>query len=104
MTSVIFAIAVLIGAAVNAVLAGETWTPPDVDLSGLTEFALGVIRSRTEKPATRREQGILAFNERVLFMGVLTPAQAAEKAAQLCPVSKVLKGNVDIKVSARLEP
>ena len=33
---------------------------PDVDLSGLTEFALGVIRSRTEKPGTRREQGILA--------------------------------------------
>jgi len=33
---------------------------PDVDLSSLTEFALGVIRSRTEKPGTRREQGILA--------------------------------------------
>jgi osmotically inducible protein OsmC len=30
--------------------------------------------------------------------------QVAEKAAQLCPVSKALKGNVDVRVSARLEP
>jgi lipoyl-dependent peroxiredoxin len=29
--------------------------------------------------------------------------EAAEKAAQACPVSKALKGNVDIKLSARLE-
>ena len=30
--------------------------------------------------------------------------QAADRAAQLCPVSKALKGNVDIRLSARLEP
>jgi hypothetical protein len=33
---------------------------PDVDLSSLAEFALGVIRSRTEKPGTRRVRGVLA--------------------------------------------
>src|SRR4029077_18262483 len=33
---------------------------PDVDLSSLTEFALGAIRSRTDKPGSRREKGILA--------------------------------------------
>ena len=33
---------------------------PDVDLSSLTEFALGVIRTRTEKPGSRREHGVLA--------------------------------------------
>jgi lipoyl-dependent peroxiredoxin len=30
--------------------------------------------------------------------------QAAERAAQLCPVSKALMGNVDVKLTARLEP
>ena len=30
--------------------------------------------------------------------------QAAERAAQICPVSKALNGNVDVKVTARLEP
>jgi osmotically inducible protein OsmC len=30
--------------------------------------------------------------------------QAAERAAQLCPVSKALTGNVDIRLTARLEP
>ncbi len=29
--------------------------------------------------------------------------QAAERAAQLCPVSKALKGNVEVRLSARLE-
>jgi osmotically inducible protein OsmC len=29
--------------------------------------------------------------------------QAAERAAQLCPVSKALHGNVDVSMSARLE-
>jgi osmotically inducible protein OsmC len=29
---------------------------------------------------------------------------AAEQAAQLCPVSKALRGNVDVSVTARLEP
>jgi hypothetical protein len=33
---------------------------PDVDLSGLTDFALGVIRARTERPGTRHEQGVIA--------------------------------------------
>ena len=33
---------------------------PDVDLSGLTEFALGVIRARTERPGARHELGVLA--------------------------------------------
>jgi hypothetical protein len=33
---------------------------PDGDLSGLTEFALGVIRSRTERPGARRERGVIA--------------------------------------------
>jgi osmotically inducible protein OsmC len=30
--------------------------------------------------------------------------QAADQAAQACPVSKALTGNVDVRVSARLEP
>lgn len=30
--------------------------------------------------------------------------QAAERAAQICPVSKALNGNVDVEVTARLEP
>jgi osmotically inducible protein OsmC len=29
--------------------------------------------------------------------------QAAERAAQVCPVSKALNGNVDVRLSARLE-
>jgi hypothetical protein len=33
---------------------------PDVDLSGLTEFALGIIRTRTDRPGARHEQGVLA--------------------------------------------
>jgi osmotically inducible protein OsmC len=31
-------------------------------------------------------------------------AQAAERAAQLCPVSNALTGNVDVNLTARLEP
>jgi lipoyl-dependent peroxiredoxin len=30
--------------------------------------------------------------------------EAANRAAQLCPVSKALKGNVAVKLTARLEP
>ena len=30
--------------------------------------------------------------------------QAAELAAQICPVSNALKGNVDVRLTARLEP
>jgi lipoyl-dependent peroxiredoxin len=30
--------------------------------------------------------------------------QAAERAAQLCPVSKALRGNVEVKLTTRLEP
>ena len=33
---------------------------PGVDLSGLADFALGVIRSRTEQRGSRREQGVIA--------------------------------------------
>jgi hypothetical protein len=33
---------------------------PDVDLSGLTEFALGIIRTRTDRPGARHVQGVLA--------------------------------------------
>jgi len=33
---------------------------PEVDLSGLTEFALGIIRARTERPGARHDQGVLA--------------------------------------------
>jgi osmotically inducible protein OsmC len=30
--------------------------------------------------------------------------QAAQRAAQICPVSKALNGNVDVRLNARLEP
>jgi osmotically inducible protein OsmC len=30
--------------------------------------------------------------------------QAAQRAAQICPVSKALNGNVDVRLTARLEP
>jgi lipoyl-dependent peroxiredoxin len=30
--------------------------------------------------------------------------EAAEQAAQLCPISKALKGNVDVRLTTRLEP
>ena len=30
--------------------------------------------------------------------------QAAQRAAQLCPVSNALKGNVEVRLTARLEP
>jgi osmotically inducible protein OsmC len=30
--------------------------------------------------------------------------QAAERAAEICPVSNALKGNVDVRLTARLEP
>ena len=33
---------------------------PDADLGGLAEFALGIIRARTEKDASRREHGVIA--------------------------------------------
>jgi hypothetical protein len=33
---------------------------PDADASSLTEFALGVIRARTEKDAARREHGVIS--------------------------------------------
>ena len=33
---------------------------PGVDVSGLADFALGVIRSRTEQRGSRREQGVIA--------------------------------------------
>ncbi|HEY3164224.1 MAG TPA: hypothetical protein VGJ71_07680 [Candidatus Limnocylindrales bacterium] len=33
---------------------------PDADLSSLAEFALGIIRARTEKDASRREHGVIA--------------------------------------------
>lgn len=30
--------------------------------------------------------------------------QAAQRAARICPVSKALNGNVDVRLNARLEP
>jgi hypothetical protein len=33
---------------------------PEADLSALAEFALGIIRARTEKDASRREHGVIA--------------------------------------------
>jgi hypothetical protein len=33
---------------------------PDADLSSLAEFALGIIRARTERDASRREHGVIA--------------------------------------------
>jgi hypothetical protein len=33
---------------------------PEVDLTGLIEFALGIIHARTDRPGARREQGVLA--------------------------------------------
>lgn len=46
----------------------------------------------------------LDVNGRVPGLDAHRFEQAAERAAQLCPVSRALKDNVDIRLTARLEP
>jgi DNA-binding NarL/FixJ family response regulator len=72
-----------IGAAVNAVLAGETWTPPDIDVSAAEDKETGELVRRLARLTPQQVRVLMMLSEGLLNKQIayeLTVSEATVKA------------------------
>jgi DNA-binding NarL/FixJ family response regulator len=72
-----------IGAAVNAVLAGETWTPPDIDVSATEDRETGELVRRLARLTPQQVRVLMMLSEGLLNKQIayeLTVSEATVKA------------------------
>jgi DNA-binding NarL/FixJ family response regulator len=72
-----------IGAAVNAVLAGETWTPPDIDISATEDRETGELVRRLARLTPQQVRVLMMLSEGLLNKQIayeLTVSEATVKA------------------------
>jgi DNA-binding NarL/FixJ family response regulator len=72
-----------IGAAVNAVLAGETWTPPDIDISAAEDKETGELVRRLARLTPQQVRVLMMLSEGLLNKQIayeLTVSEATVKA------------------------
>jgi DNA-binding NarL/FixJ family response regulator len=89
-----------IGAAVNAVLAGETWTPPDVDLSASEDKETGELVRRLARLTPQQVRVLMMLSEGLLNKQIAYELGVSEATVKAHVSAILQKLGVDSRTQA----
>jgi DNA-binding NarL/FixJ family response regulator len=89
-----------IGAAVNAVLAGETWTPPDVDLSATEDKETGELVRRLARLTPQQVRVLMMLSEGLLNKQIAYELGVSEATVKAHVSAILQKLGVDSRTQA----